>query len=264
MIAHGNQFSGPGKPLFLTEYRPGHVFWLPPGRTWMNLEKPRPFALATWCSPGVRGTLVYGSTRETEKKSGAASIHVTPRHDGVNRNGLRAGTFFYPGALFRTSHEELPGRAGTLGQSLPALRASLRHALGIGLGSCLSSAAPPGSRRGRIVELKPDFAMHVRTRFAVLLTEPRYSRVKHYHIVLPVFPRAAPTADERLLCITGRSWLAAFPHPALAALLPVRVTQSVWYTDDIAHETEYVVDDDTLAEIDRLLCDYFSLPLEGG
>jgi hypothetical protein len=52
----------------------------------------------------------------------------------------------------------------------------------------------------------------------------------------------------------------AVPHVVDAALLPVQVTQSVWYEDDIARETEHVVDEDSLARIDRALCDYFALP----
>lgn len=226
----------------------------------MNVDKPRPFALATPCSPGARGTLVYGSSQETEKISGASAIEVAPRHTGLNRNGLRMRTYFYPGALFRTAHEELPTHAGRLGSSLAALRIALHAALGIGQGSCVTPGAPTGSRRGRIVVLQPDFAANVKTSFAVLLTEAHYSRRKNYHIVLPVFPRADPTSDERILSITGLDWLSAFPAPGRFALLPIQVTQSVWYVDDIAHETDCVLDDATLAEIDRRLCDYFSLP----
>lgn len=37
-------------------------------------------------------------------------------------------------------------------------------------------------------------------------------------------------------------------------------THSVWYDDDIARETEHVMDPASLARIDRALCDYFSLP----
>jgi hypothetical protein len=43
------------------------------------------------------------------------------------------------------------------------------------------------------------------------------------------------------------------------ALLPVQVTQSVWYPDDISHETAYVLDEDSLAAIDSRLCDLFGL-----
>lgn len=250
----------PDRGPLLDEFRPGHVFWLPPGSTWMNEDKPRPFALATQCSPGVRGTLVYGSTRTTEKRAGAACIEVPPRPHGLNRNGLRANTFFYPGALFRTAYGELPAHAGFLGRYRGELREALRIALGIGQGSCASSGAPAGSRRGRIVELEPDLARDLRTRFAVLLTEQQYSREDNYHVILPLYPNQGQSVEPPVLTISGGDWLAVFPEQARSALLPVQVTQSVWYPDDIAGETEHVMDDDSLARIDQALCDYFALP----
>src|SRR5690349_11954075 len=112
------------------------------------MRNPRPFALATPCDPIERGTLVYGSTQDTELKAGAACTHVDPRWQGLNRNGLRARTHFYPGVLLRIKHADLPGAAGRLGRSLDHLRIALRTALGIGQGSCLNPAAPSGSRRG--------------------------------------------------------------------------------------------------------------------
>lgn len=59
--------------------------------------------------------------------------------------------------------------------------------------------------------------------------------------------------------VTSRSWLHALGAGVDAVLLPVSVALSVWHEEDIARETEYVVDDETLGEIDRRLCDYFSL-----
>jgi hypothetical protein len=230
----------------------------------MNEDKPRPFALATECSPGVRGTLVYGSTRETEARAGAACIEVPPRPHGLNRNGLRANTFFYPGALFRTAYRELPAHAGFLGRYRGELRAALRIALGIGQGSCASPGAPAGARRGRIVELEPDLARDLRTRFAVLLTEQHYSRADGYYVILPIYPHRGEPVDERVLTIPGGDWLAVFSGQAEGAMLPVQVTQSVWYPDDIARETEHVMDEDSLARIDHALCDHFSLPPAGG
>jgi hypothetical protein len=196
----------PNSRPVLDEFRPGHVFWLPPGSTWMNDDKPRPFALATQCGPGVRGTLVYGSTRETEKNAGAACIEVPPRPHGLNRNGLRANTFFYPGVLLRTAYGELPAHAGFLGGYRGELRAALRIALGIGQGSCSSPGAPAGSRRGRIVELTPELARDLRTRFAVLLTEQEYSRTTNYHVILPIYPGDGRPMGRDMLSIAGREW----------------------------------------------------------
>jgi hypothetical protein len=68
---------------------------------------------------------------------------------------------------------------------------------------------------------------------------------------------------EARLLVSSREWLSVFSSATDQALLPIPATHSVWHDTDIARETEYVLDDDTLAEIDRRLCDYFSLPPAG-
>jgi hypothetical protein len=60
----------------LSQFQPGHVFWLARGATWLNTDKPRPFVLATNCGIGTLGTLIYGSTRDTEAHFGAPCVHV--------------------------------------------------------------------------------------------------------------------------------------------------------------------------------------------
>ncbi len=244
---------------FSGEFRPGHLVWMPAGATWLNQAKPRPFVLATRCGPAGFGTVVYGSTQQAEKDAGAAWIRVPPVRKGVNRNGLRAETFFYPGTLLPIEHDDLPVHAGFLGKSLDELRAALRTALGIGQGSCLDSRAPAGSRRGRIVELSAALAQEIRAEHAVVLTEPRYSRQEHYHIILPFYPRIGGVAGDHKIFVPAGKWPMAIASEA-GVVLPIPATHSVWYADDIVRETEYVLDDDTLARIDRALCRYFSLP----
>jgi hypothetical protein len=231
------------------------------GSTWLNRDKPRPFTLATPCGEGMLGTLIYGSTQETEKSAGAACVAVSPmaEAEGVNRNGLRARSYFYPGTLLAVRHDHLPSHSGFLGKSLPELRVALRVALGVGRGSCLGPDAPAGSCRGRIVALNPVFARAIRTAFAVVLTEPRYSAERNYQIILPVFTTFTRGGDGFDLLVYARDWLNAFPAPVDRVLLPIPLTQSVWHGTHIARETEHVVDDETLREIDRRLCDYFSL-----
>jgi hypothetical protein len=233
---------------------------MPAGATWLNQDKPRPFALAARSSPGALATLVYGSTQETEKRSGAATIAISPIREGLNRNGLRAKTYFYPGTLLPVQHEDLPPHAGFLGKSLDALRAALRIALGIGQGSCRGSRALAGSRRGRIVVLSAALAREIHTAVAVVLTEPRYSREKCYQIILPVYSGPPEEAGEHQVVISSAPWLAELFTPNGGVTLPIPATHSVWYADDIARETEHVLDERTLADIDRRLCAYFSLP----
>jgi hypothetical protein len=247
-----------------TSFKPGHLFWMPAGSTWLNRDKPRPFALASPCAPHALGTLVYGSTQETEKMSGGACIQVQPASLGLHRNGLRSRTYFYPGTLLPIEHEDLPAHSGFLGRSLGELRAALVAALGIGRGTCLGPHAPPGSCRGRIVVLDPALAREIRTAHAVVLTEPKYSAQRNYQIILPIFAafgREAEAAHD--LLVTSRDWCAALPTTVSRILLSMPTAHSIWHSDDIAHETAHVVDDETLREIDRRLCESFSLPPAG-
>lgn len=242
------------------DFKAGHLFWMPAGSTWLNRKKPRPFALATPCSRGGLGTLVYGSSQETEERSGAQFVQVAPVAQGLHGNRLRVDTYFYPGTLLPVEHRDLPPHAGYLGKSLKELRAALRTALGIGQGSCLRPGAPARSRRGRIVVLNPVLARVNRTRFAVILTEARYSREANYQIILPLFRSEGREGGANDLILPAGPWAGVFRTPTRQVLLPVPTIHSVWHASGISHETGYVVDEDTLAEIDRRLCDYFSLP----
>ncbi|HKP74943.1 MAG TPA: hypothetical protein VJT67_05335 [Longimicrobiaceae bacterium] len=216
-------------------------------------------ALATSCGVGRFGTFVYGSTQATEKNMGAACAEVAPLRAGVNANGLLERTFFYPAVMARLACDELTHPAGFLGRAMPAFREAIRTALGIGTGSCRRPGAPSGSLRGRIVVLERSFAASLRTPFAAVLTEHRYSRERRYQVLLPIIRGDGRVGDESVLEIRDRPWLAMFSEPTTRALLPVAVTQSAWYDDDVIGQTEYVLDDGTLAAVDDRLCALFDL-----
>jgi hypothetical protein len=175
----------------------------------------------------------------------------------VSRNGLASQTFFYPGILLRQEYEALPPHAGTLGKSVERLRSAIRIALGIGQGSCTSAGAAAGSRRGRIVELQPDLAHNLQTRHAVVLTD--YSRARHYDVILPLLRGDGRVGTDDVFRVWQREWFAAFPDPPRSVLLPIPVVQSTWFRADIVRESPYVVDEQTLADIDRALCRFFAL-----
>lgn len=103
--------------------------------------------------------------------------------------------------------------------------------------------------------------MQLRTFFAVILTEHEYSRARNYQVVVPIFYGHDTETGNYDVRITSRPWMRAFGVNVDAVLLPIPVALSVWHANDIKRETEFLVDDDTLAAIDRRLCDYFSLPL---
>jgi hypothetical protein len=261
IMAAQNDRSRPFKDADPHAFRPGHLFWMPSGSTWLNRDKPRPFVLATPCG---EGTLIYGSTQQTEKRAGAACVVVAPMLEGLNRNRLRSRTYFYPGTLLAVRHERLPPRSGYLGKSLRELRAALRGALGVGRGSCLGPDAPAGSCRGRVVNLNAAFARRLRAAFAVVLTEPGYSAERNYQIILPIFTTRLREGSSHDLLVSARDWLGFLPVNGDRVVLPIPLTHSVWHDTHIARETEHVLDDDSLAEIDRRLCDYFALPSADG
>ncbi|HEU4560507.1 MAG TPA: hypothetical protein VFS20_21835 [Longimicrobium sp.] len=134
----------------------------------------------------------------------------------------------------------------------------LRQALGIGTGTCSHPDAPAGSRRGRIVRLKPEAAAPFYTDVAVLLTEHGYSRVNHYHVLLPILHSDLLELKEKGVLVRDKEWLRVFDDRA-EALLPVQLIQSAWYGNDIAAETPYVIDDATLQAVENELCAEFGL-----
>lgn len=259
MVAQGRGLSGSGSRV-LDEFRSGHMFWMPAGSTWLNRDKPRPFALVTPCSVARLGTLVYGSTQQTESRHGGGCVAVEPAPAGLNRNRLSMRTYFYPGTLLPVRYEQLPPHTGFLGHSLHQLRQMLRTALGVGQGSCLAPGAPDGSRRGRIVVLRAQLVRQIRTSLAVVITESGYSAESRYQIILPIYVDTNAPVESHDLLISAREWLAVFPGTVSRVLLPIPATHSVWHAYGISHETEYVLDGDSLAEIDQRLCAYFSLP----
>jgi hypothetical protein len=177
-------------------------------------------------------------------------------------------TWFYPSTLLPIPHEDLPPQSGFIGRSLAELRTALRVALGIGSGSCLGRNAAKGSCRGRVVLLSATLAKEIDATAAIVLTEPRYSAERKYQIIVPAFAGRSEAVARHDLLVTGCDWPDVLPTPADHVLLALPATHSVWHDDDIARETEYVLYDDTLREIDRRLCDYFSLtppdPHDGG
>jgi hypothetical protein len=234
----------------LSSFRAGHVFFLPRGATWLNHDKPRPFVLATTSSLMELGIFVYGSTRRTEMASAAACVEVKPAPFGVNANGLRAPTFFYPGLMLHLEYYRLPAHVGGLGARLPAFRAAVEQALGLGTGTCDHPAAPRGSLRGRIVILHPDVAAEVLTPFAALLTEHVYSREKRYQLMVPLVRGDEVVALPGVPRVHDKPWFATFNRRTTSVLLAASMIQSVWHGDAIVGETGWVIDSASLSVLE--------------
>jgi hypothetical protein len=110
-----------------------------------------------------------------------------------------------------------------------------------------------------VVELIPPFRRYLGTTRAVVLTEPMYSRQRRYQLILPIIPRSPPHVGTHDLLLS-RDVLNALGMHARSGLLPIPLVQSIWHEEDVVRETEHVLDETILNEIDRRLCAYFSLP----
>ncbi|HET7232602.1 MAG TPA: hypothetical protein VFJ16_21510 [Longimicrobium sp.] len=254
------RFSGPGERQVPNALHAGHIFRLPKGATWLNRDKPRPFVLSTDCTPSQLGTMVYGTTQETERLFAAGCIEVAPMRAGLNANGLSELTRFFPGILYPVERPQIKSILGYIGRRLPDLRAELRHSLGIGSGTCITSGVPAGSWRGRIVRLHDHVERDLRTPFAVLLTEHTYSREKRYQAIVPIYPGGTLRSNGSVLIVEHKPWMNLFSKPETTAAIPVQLIQSVWYPTDIAGETPHVIDDASLRVVEGELCARFSLP----
>lgn len=104
-----------------------------------------------------------------------------------------------------------------------------------------------------------ELASVLRTRYVAVLTEHHYSRQRRYDVVVPLISGDGVTVDPSVVVREGQSWRAAFDPPVGRVIIPVQVVQSTWYSDDIIRETRYVLDNETLAEIDQRLCALFGL-----
>lgn len=158
----------------------------------------------------------------------------------------------------------LPAHTGNLAGVLRDLRQALRNALGIGSGTCLHPAAPARSRRGRIVLLDARFTSAFHTRYAVVLTEHRYSCSKRYQVVVPIVRGDGVQEGPNVVRVERQDWFAIFPDRASTALLVAPVVQSVWHDEDIVDETPFVIDSASLELLEGRLCAMFGIEERSG
>lgn len=142
-------------------------------------------------------------------------------------------------------------RVGRIVEELPALRRSLRSALGIGTGSCGGSGVAGGSWRGRVVVPRPAVAEEVDCEHALIVTEPRYSLRERYQIVVPLLD---PDLFEPHKLDVPLS--VGTVGPRIAA---VNMVQSVFHHRDIRRATEVAVDELALRRIDVALLKLFDM-----
>ena len=109
------------------------------------------------------------------------------------------------------------------------------------------------------MRLERRLARALQTRFAVILTEPRYSIAQHYQVILPLRRDDANSITPSVLRLSSGEWMRVFPRSAQSVLLPIPLVHSVWHRLAIIGDTPHVLDEASLDQIDRRLCEFFSL-----
>lgn len=163
--------------------RPGEVFYLPSEAVASPAKGDRPHLLLSRVSRETEVvTFAYASTRDTDAVRGAEHVRVAPSRG----TSLAYPTYIYPSRLVSYPLSAVGPSAGRIVRELPAIRASLWRALGIGEGVTAEGNVLGSNRRGRLVALAPELAAEWDVRYAVVMTEPRYSRTGYQQTVVPV------------------------------------------------------------------------------
>jgi hypothetical protein len=238
--------------------RPGEVWFLSPQAHEGGDDKPRRHVLLTSCQEEESGVLAYASTKPTEAIFGAAFLAVEPAISP--RAGFSRPTRIYPARLVLAASEDLLRMTGRLDLELPQLRSVLRHALGIGTGTVPSDGrSEQSSWRGKVVRLTSAAQGAIGYKFALVLTEHRYSSHRRYQLVVPVGNRAEMETLDDDLVATGQDWLRVLDMESTGAILAVAEVQSLFHRDEIEGWTGAVIDDQTLNELEAALERLFEL-----
>ncbi len=238
--------------------RAGNIYYLPPGLVLRDPDQ-HPYVLLRDVDDDEEDAVVaYGSRRPTEANAGAPSVPIRPQRTGINANGLRDPTYFYPGILDQLTVDDLPRqRAGHVTPHLSALRQALSRTLGIGTGPAGSSRTPARSRRGHLVP----WALPGATGWGIIVTAHAYSAAQSWQTLVPVVPVAEEQpASASVIVRRGEAWAHAVTPTATVAVLPTAVF-AVWERREIAGPGPGVVPADLLTQVDAILVDYFSLPV---
>jgi hypothetical protein len=176
--------------------QPGEVFYLPREAREVHDKGDRPHVLLSLhgdVSEVV--TLAYGSTRSTDAAGGGGHVLVDPAATSCRGSGLSHPTYVYTSRLVSYAAGALGPSSGRIIGELPAILSSLTRALGLGSGVTAEANVRSSNRRGRIVELAPDLAEDWDVRYAVVVTEPQYSRTGYQQTVVPLLDGACEARD---------------------------------------------------------------------
>jgi hypothetical protein len=240
---------------------PGQVYFLPPEFREGAGKGDRPHLVLSLCAPGAEtSTFAYGSTKATDARRGAAHVLVDPfaaRHGGT---GLSRPTYIYPSRLLTYAIEDLPPPAGRIVRELPAIRAQLRCALGLGQGVTHEAASRGANRRGRIAEYAPSISEELGATHCLVVTESRYSRTALQQTTIPILNAMEYHATPGDVMVHSTSgWQGRFSLKVQPILLAVPMITTVHERDSIARYTRTIVSEATMREVESALVLHFGV-----
>jgi hypothetical protein len=240
---------------------PGQVYYLPPELREGPGKGDRPHLVLSLCAPGAEtSTFAYGSTKATDALRGAAHVLVNPHAARCGGTGLSRPTYFYPSRLLTFAIDDLPQPAGRIVDELPAIRAQLRRALGLGQGVTRESNFRGANRRGRIAEYARAISQDLGATHCLVVTESRYSRTALQQTTIPLLNAMEyDAAPGDVLVQNTSAWQGRFAlgfHPVLVA---VPLITTVHERDSLARYTRTIVSEATMRAVEAALLLHFGL-----
>ncbi len=239
----------------------GEVYRVLAEHTHTTDPKNRRYVLLHDCTgDGGFATLAYSSTKDTEKTEGAEAQIVHGSWMGIKDCGFSRRTHVYTSRLLPVTRRHLNECTGDTGKCWEKIRDSLNRALGLGKGTALRGEAK-GSMRGCVLELTYPIAQVVFTHFAVVLTEPVYSKKQRYQVVVPLYADPGKLQDGDLV-IEGEPWFGALSRGGSTPsklLVDPSLMLSVFQKTEVSRPLPAVVDPVSMAAIEDRLRKHFAL-----
>lgn len=238
---------------------PGQVWFLPPEMEEGGDAKRRRHLLLTNCDDETAGVCAFASTKLTEARFGAAFLSIDPAFSLDPNTGFSKPTCIYLSRLIVAAPDDLLTLVGRLVHELPAARAHLAVALGLGTGTSNRWEDEPFGWRGSVVHLSARRRELIGFEFGIILTENRYSACRRYQIIVPIADHREIAPEAGDMIITHKPWFYRIGVDVTQVVIAVREVHSVFHPIDVDRWTGAVIDDGTLDEIESALKRLFEL-----
>lgn len=241
---------------------PGEIYLLPPESDAEILagKGPRPHLVLSHARPDQPViTLAYGTTKSKEAVAGAPFIEIAKTSPLFDQSGLREATFFYTSRLVAAHPDDMDQRIGSIEPIFPEiLNTMVPRGLGIGTGTCREGGPASGSHRGSVIELNRKGIDLLGFQYAVVVSDPLYSRRNFYWNVIPIINGDGAIEVPPELVVGGlHDW---FYHLGVKkAHLLTPFVQGI-HVGDYFSRPLIGVDGETMRRIDRALGAHFRAP----